>query len=144
MMERVAPDTKRCDAIATDTDSRCRKFATWFRDGRQVCTSHFRRDEIEYAAESFDRVGAYAATMARALGDDGDAALLAKQIEMKKAAAADHAIGEIIKTLAALAKASDGLTDIAEEQASALIGEITKIACALRVKELELESELPL
>ena len=64
-----APDDRRCDAIAADTRDRCAHFATWFRDGRQVCFGHFRKPTIKYADECGDRVGAYREMMALALRD---------------------------------------------------------------------------
>jgi hypothetical protein len=68
-MKKTAPDDRRCDAIADMTFQRCAKHALWFRDGRQVCHVHFHKPDIEYAADSFDRVGAYAKAIALALGD---------------------------------------------------------------------------
>jgi hypothetical protein len=63
-----APDQRRCDAIATDTSERCSHFAGWFRDGRQVCTHHFKSPAINYANGCGDRVSAYREMMALALG----------------------------------------------------------------------------
>jgi hypothetical protein len=75
-----APDDRRCDAIAKPSQHplydwerefhRCRLFATWWRDGRQVCTHHFRSPTIKYTPGCGDRVGAYRDAMARALGDE--------------------------------------------------------------------------
>jgi hypothetical protein len=66
-----APDDRRCEAIATGTGDRCSSFAFWWcrRDGRQVCTHHFRAPSIKYADGCGDRVGAYRDAMAKALGD---------------------------------------------------------------------------
>jgi hypothetical protein len=62
-----APDIKRCDAVAIDSGERCRRYATCWRDGRQVCTYHFERGLNSYTCG--DRVGAYRRVLARALGD---------------------------------------------------------------------------
>jgi hypothetical protein len=75
-----APDHRRCDALAKPSDHpqhewehdfhRCRLFARWWRDGRQVCWQHFEMPKVQYADGCGDRVGAYRAAMARALGDE--------------------------------------------------------------------------
>jgi hypothetical protein len=60
-------DIRRCDAVANASGERCKHYATWWRDGRQVCTHHFERGLNLYTCG--DRVDAYRRAMARALGD---------------------------------------------------------------------------
>jgi hypothetical protein len=59
----------RCDAL-TKSGDRCENLARalYFRDGRQVCKQHLKQPVPAYFCG--DRVGAYARTMAVALGDE--------------------------------------------------------------------------
>jgi hypothetical protein len=61
----------RCDALIKSGD-RCGRvnLGLWFRDGRHVCKLHLKQSACNIKYFCGDRVGAYGATMALALGDD--------------------------------------------------------------------------
>jgi hypothetical protein len=75
-----APDDWRCDAIAKPSQHarrdwhhgfhRCGRYAHWWCDGRRVCRQHFEMAQVRYAPGWGDRVAAYEAAMAKALGDE--------------------------------------------------------------------------